>query len=71
MVAHFASELAKRNCNKIKIKRGKVFDYMGMNLNFESSPCTLIISMIEILQEVLNRITAKCPLAKNAFFGHT
>ena len=50
---YFASKLAKRNCDKIKIKRGKVFDYLEMDSNFELAPGALIISMIKYLQEVL------------------
>ena len=53
VVTYFASELAKRNRYKIKIKRGKVFDYLGMDLDFGSVPGVFIISMIKYLQEVL------------------
>jgi hypothetical protein len=53
VVTLFGQELAKRNQNKIKIKRGKVFDYLGMDLDFESAPGALIISMIKYLQEVI------------------
>ena len=53
VVTYFASELAKQNCDKIKIKQGKVFDYLGMDLDFRLVPGVLIISMIKYLQEVL------------------
>ena len=53
VVTYFASELAKRNRDKIKIKSGKVFDYLGMDLDFGSVPGVLIICMIKYLQEVL------------------
>ena len=53
VVTYFASELAKRNRGKFKIKRGKVFDYLGMDLDFGSVPGVLIISMNKYLQEVL------------------
>ena len=53
MVTLFAQDLAKRNQDKIKIKQGKVFDYLGMDLNFKSAPGMLIISMIKYLQEVI------------------
>ena len=38
MVTYFAQELGRRNRNKLKIKRGKVFDYLGMDIDFESYP---------------------------------
>ena len=40
VVTYFAQELGRRNRNKLKIKRGKVFDYLGMDLDFESCPDT-------------------------------
>ena len=49
VVTYFAQELGRRNRNKLKIKRGKVFDYLGMDLDFESCPGTMIISMIKYL----------------------
>ena len=48
VVTYFAQELGCRNRNKLKIKRGKVFDYLGMDLDFESCPGTMIISMIKV-----------------------
>ena len=36
MVTYFAQELGRRNRDKLKIKRGKVFDYLGMGIDFES-----------------------------------
>ena len=53
IVTYFASEPAKRNPDNIKIKQGKVFDYLGMDLDFGLVPGVLIISMIKYLQEVL------------------
>ena len=49
VVTYFAQELGRRNRDKLKIKRGKVFDYQGMDLDFESCPGTMIISMIKNL----------------------
>ena len=49
VVTYFAQELGHRNWNKPKIKRGKVFDYLGMDLDFESCPGTMVISMIKYL----------------------
>ena len=52
-MTYFTQEIAERNQNKIKVKRGKVFDYLGMDLDFESDPGTLIISMIKYLHEII------------------
>ena len=41
--------MGRRNRDTLKIKRGKVFDYLGMDLDFESCPGTMIISMIKYL----------------------
>ena len=49
VVTYFAQELGHRNRNKLKIKRGKVFDYLGMDLDFEPCPGTMIISIIKYL----------------------
>ena len=53
VVTYFAQELGRRNRNKLKIKRGKVFDYLGMDLDFESCPGTMIISMIKYLDAMI------------------
>ena len=53
IVSYFAQEIAERNQNKIKVKRGKVFDYLGIDLDFESDPGTLIISMIDYLHKII------------------
>ena len=53
VVTHFAEQLAKRNQNKITIKQGKVFTYLGIDLDFESDPDTMIISMIRYLDQVI------------------
>ena len=42
VVTYFAQELRPRNRNKLKIKRGKVFDYLDMNFDFESCPGTTV-----------------------------
>ena len=49
VVTYFAQELGSRNQDKLKIKRGKVFDCLGMDLDFESCLGTMIISMIKYL----------------------
>ena len=49
VVTYFAQELGRWNRDKLKIERGKVFDYLSMDLNFELCPDTMIISMIKYL----------------------
>merc|ERR1711966_624925 len=53
VVTYFAQELGRRNRNKPKIKRDKVFDYLGMDLDFESCSSTMIIPMIKYLDAML------------------
>ena len=47
VVTIFAEELGFHNKDILKIKRGKEFDYLGMDIDFESCPCALLISMIK------------------------
>ena len=49
VVTHFAQEFGRRNRDKLNIKRGDVFYYLGTDLDFESCPGTMIISMIKYL----------------------
>ena len=49
VITYFTQELGRRNRDKLRIKRGKVFYYLGMDLEFESCPGTMIISMIKYL----------------------
>ena len=35
------------NQDKFKIKRGEVFGYLGMDIDFKSCPCMLITSVIK------------------------
>lgn len=53
VVTYFAQELGRCNKDKLKIKQGKIFDYLGMDIDFESAPGTLIISMIKYLSEMI------------------
>ena len=39
---------------KTTISRGKVHDYLGMQLDFGTCPCSMIISMIKYLQKILD-----------------
>ena len=38
---------------RVKTKHGKVFDYLGMDLNYGSLPGELLVSMITYLAKVL------------------
>ena len=49
VVTYFAGKLAKQNQDKTKFKRGEVFDYLDMELDFESEPIELIVSMNKYL----------------------
>ena len=55
------------------ISRGKVHDYLGMDLDFGTCPGTMIISMIKYLQKVVDgfpkilRGTKACPTGDNLF----
>ena len=55
MVAHFAHELGLRNKDKLTIKRGKMFDYLGSDIDFESYPGALInyLHMIKYLSAMI------------------
>ena len=52
-VTALALELAKLYGPKTKIARGRVHDYLGMQLDWGSSPGTMIVSMIKYLQKVI------------------
>ena len=53
VVTYFAQELGRWNRNKLQNKRGKVFVYLGMILEFELCPGTMIISMIKYLSAMI------------------
>ena len=53
VVTYFAQALGHRNRDKLKIKRGKVFVYLGMDLDFESCLGTMIISTIKYLYTMI------------------
>ena len=67
VVTAFAVAMGKEFSNGTMIKRGKVFDYLGMEIDFESCPGTMIISMIKYLQKIiaefpeLSEKTTACP----------
>ena len=53
VVTAFAIAMGKEFGSGTTIKRGKVFDYLGMELDFESCLGTMIVSMIKYLQKVI------------------
>ena len=53
VVTSFAVVMGKEFGSGTTIKRGKVFDYLGMELGFESCPGSMIVSMIKYLQRLL------------------
>ena len=57
VVTLFAQELGRRNRDKLKIKRGKVFDYLGMDVDFESCSGTMITSMTKYLDAMFEQWT--------------
>ena len=58
---------------KTNISRGKVHDYLGMQLDFGTCPGSMIISMIKYLQKILDEWpevlggTKACPTTDNLF----
>ena len=67
VVTAFAVAMGKEFGSSTTIKRGKVFDYLGMELEFESCPGSMIVSMIKYLQKVIEEFpeliekTTACP----------
>ena len=53
VVTAFSLKLADLYKGRVKAHCGKVFDYLGMDLDYGSSPGVLIISMIKYLTKVL------------------
>ena len=52
-VTALALKLAKMYGPKTKIARGKVHEYLGMQIDWGSPPGTMIVSMIKYLQKVI------------------
>ena len=52
-VTAFSLKLADLYKRRVKTHRGKVFDYLGMDLDYGSSPGVLIVSMIKYLTKYL------------------
>ena len=54
IVSKFAMALSKEFGPKTTISRGKVHNYLGMDLDFGTSPVTMVIAMIRYLQKVID-----------------
>ena len=73
VVTSFAVAMGKEFGSGTTIKRGKLFDYLVMELDFESCPGTMIVSMIKYLQKVIQEFpelikkTTACPATDNLF----
>ena len=73
MVTAFAVEMANIYGEKTTISRGRVYDYLGMELDFGTFPGTLIISMIKYFNKIIYefpevlRGTKACPYGDNLF----
>ena len=73
MVTAFTVEMANIYGANTTISRGRVHDYLGTELYFRTSPCTLIISMINYLQKIIDdfpevlRGTKDFPAGDNLF----
>ena len=72
-VSEFTMAIAKKFGQKTAISRGKVHDYLGMDLDFGTCPGTMILSMIRYLQKVIDKFpevlrgTKACPAGDNLF----
>ena len=73
MVNEFVMALADEFGPKTMISRGKVHDYLVMDLDFGTIPGTMLISMIKYLQKRIDefpevlRGTKVCPAVDNLF----
>ena len=56
-VTALALKLAKLYGPKTTISRGKVHDYLGMEMDFGTDPGTMIISMIKYLQKIMEELS--------------
>ena len=53
VVTAFSLKLADLYKRRVKTHQGKVFDYLGMDLDYGLSPGVLIVSIIKYLTKVL------------------
>ena len=71
VVTGFVAKLGQMYGGKLTFSRGKVHDYLGMDLDFSSEPGAMIISMIKYLQKVIDEFpevlhgTKACPAGKH------
>ena len=71
IVSEFTMALAKEFGPKTTISRGKMYNYLGMDLNFGTSPGTMIISMIKYLQKVIGEFPEVLRSTKACLVGDT
>ena len=73
MVTPFAVQMGNVYGVNTTISRGRLYAYLGMELYFGTCPGTLIISMINYLQKIIDefpevlRGTKACPAGDNLF----
>ena len=73
IVTAFSVDMANIYGSNTTISRGRVHDYLGMELDFGTFPGTLIVSMIKYLQKIIDefsevlRSTKACPVSDNIF----
>ena len=76
IVSEFAMTLADESGPKTTIHRGKMHDYLGMDLDFGTNPVTMMISVIKYLQKIIDEFpdvlsgTKVCPMGDNLFKVH-
>ena len=59
IVSEFVMAPAKEFGPKTTISRGKVHNYLGMDLDFGTCPGTMIMSMIKYFQKVIDKFQDK------------
>ena len=73
IVSEFAMALAKEFGPKTTMSRGKMHNYLGVDLDFGTNPGTMPMSMIKYLQKVIDefpevlRGAKACPVGENLF----
>ena len=73
MVTAFAVDMASIYGENTTISRGRVHNYLVMELNVGTCPGTLIISVIKYLQNIIDKFpevlrgTKGCPAGDNIF----
>ena len=73
MVTAFTVNMANIYGSNTTISRGRLHEYLGMELDFRTCPGTPIISMIKYLQKIVDKFpeilrgTKACPTGDNLF----